>query len=162
MDTDAMVKLTKAGAKEQAAKAFTIILTPRVRQECVGQGKAAGHPDAVRIEENLRRGFLSAGRSRRSAKTEALLRTLRLSGGEADVLRLYQGGGADLVVSDDRRFLRIVEGLGVPFTTPSALLVALVRVGSATRAEGLALLESLAPFMSDEEYLEARRAMEAD
>lgn len=157
-----MVKLTKAGATEHAAKAFTIILAPHVRQECVDQGKAAGHPDAVRIEENLRRRLLSAGRPRRSAKTEALIRTLRLSGGEADVLRLFQGGGVDLVVSDDRRFLRIVEGLGVPFTTPSALLVALVRRGNATRAEGLALLERLALFISDEEYVEARRAMEVD
>lgn len=156
-----MVKLTKAGAKEHVAKAFTIILAPQVRQECIDQGKAAGEADAIRIEENLRRGLVSAGRARRSTKTEALIRTLRLSGGESDVLRLFQAGDADLVVSDDRRFLRVVEGLDIPFTTPSALLVALVLRGSATRKEGLALLEKLAAFISDEEYLEARRAMEA-
>ena len=161
MDTDAAVKLTKGSANETVGKAYTVLLPRRVREECVEQGKARGYPDAFRIEENLRDGIFSEVRARRSTRTEALLRDLRLSGGEADVLRLYRSGAADLVVSDDRRFLQFLEGLGVPFATPAALIVALVRGRGIGPREGLALLDKLAGLISEEEYAEARRALEA-
>ena len=156
-----MIKVTKASAKETLAKAFTLVLPPEVRRECVEQGKAGGHPDAIRIEENLRKGLLSESRGKRSSETEAVIRDLRLAGGEADVVRLYRGGAADLIVSDDRRFLQFLEGLGIPFSTPAALIVALVRRKKATPKEGLVLLDKLVDFISEDEYLEARRGLEA-
>ena len=159
MDTDAMIKLTKGSAKETVSKAFTLILPPQVRRECVEQGKAGGYPDAIRIEENLKTGRLVVARGRRSAGTEALIRDLKLLGGEADVVRLYRAGGADLIVSDDRRFLQFLEGLGIPFATPAALIVALVRQGHAAPKEGLALLDKIAGSISEDEYREARRAL---
>lgn len=162
MDTDAMIKVTKGSAKETVAKAFTLVLPPEVRRECVEQGKAAGHADAVRIEENLRRGLLSEVRRKGSAQTEALIRDLRLSGGEADVVRLYRAGGTDLVVSDDRRFLQFLEGLGIPYATPAALIVALVRRKRVPVGEGLALLDKMTGLISEDESLEARRALEVE
>lgn len=161
MDSDAVIKLTKGSAKEAVAKAFTLVLPPQVRRECVEEGKAGGYPDAVRIEQNLRSGLLSEKRGRRSGRTEALLRDLQLSGGEADTVRLYRAGGADLVVSDDRRFLQFLEGLGIPFATPAALIVALVHRRKATLGEGLALLDKMAAFLSEDEYREAWSALEA-
>ena len=160
MDTDAMIKVTKGSAKETVAKAFTLVLPPEVRRECVEQGKAGGHPDAVRIEENLRSGLLSEAHGKETSETEALIRDLRLAGGEADVVRLYRAGAVDLVVSDDRRFLQFLEGLGIPFATPAALIVALVRRRKASVPEGVAFLDKLAGMISDDEYGEARRALE--
>jgi len=157
-----MIKITRGSAKETVAAAFTLVLAPEVRRECVDQGKAGGYPDAVRIEENLRRGLLSEGGGRRSADTEAVIRDLQLTGGEADVVRLYRAGAADLVVSDDRRFLQFLDGLGIPFSTPAALIVALVRRRRASPEEGRTLLDKLAGLISEEEYLEARRALEEE
>lgn len=156
-----MIKVTKGSAKETLAKAFTLVLPREVRRECVEQGKAGGHPDAVRIEENLRMGLLVESRGKRSSETEALIRNLRLAGGEADVVRLYRAGAADLVVSDDRRFLQFLEGLSIPFATPAALIVALVHRKEASSKEGLGLLDKLKDLISEDEYLEARRALEA-
>ena len=159
MDTDAMIKVTKGSVKEAVAKAFTLLLPPEVRRECVEQGKAGGYPDALRIEENLRRGLLSQAHGKRSPETEALIRDLRLAGGEADVVRLFRAGAADLIVSDDRRFLQFLEGLGIPFTTPAALIVALVRRKKATPEDGLALLDKLVGMISEDEHDEARRSL---
>ena len=161
MDTDAMIKLTKGSVKETVAKAFTLTLPPQVRQECVDQGKTGGYPDAFRIEENLRRRVLTEARGKRSPRTEALIRDLRLSGGEADAVRLYRAGGGDLVVSDDRRFLQFLEGLGIPFATPTSLIVALFRRGDVAYEEGLTLLDKVAGLISEDEYREARQALEA-
>ncbi len=161
MDADALIKLSKAGAKEVVASAFTVILPPAVRQECVDQGKAGGHPDALKIEGNLKKGVLHSDDVREESSTEAIIADLGLRGGEADVLRLMLGGSADLIVADDHRFLQILDGLGVPFATPSALLIALVKAGHMAEHEALRHLEKLSEFISEQEYLEARRTLEA-
>lgn len=162
MDTDALIKLTKASAKEAVCDGFTVVIAPAVRRESVDQGKAGGFPDAVRIEENLEKRLLTVTRSRRSVRSERILRELSLSGGEADTLRLYRAGGADLVVSDDGRFLNILEGLGVPFATPGALLAALVKARKLSAREGMAFLDALVGMVSEAEYLETRRVMEEE
>lgn len=161
MDTDALVKLTKGSAKDVVASAFELIVPPEVQKESVDQGKAAARPDAVRIEANLRNGGLTLVRTRRSGAMEGVIKTLRLSGGEADVLRLYASGRADAVVSDDSRFLRFLADLEIPFATPSSLLVVLVRTGKLKKREGLGHLEKMSGMISEAEYLEARRALEA-
>jgi len=160
IDTDALIKLTKSGAKELVGTNFGVLLPPQVRVECVDQGKLGGFPDAIRIEDNIRRGLMKVRKPQRTARTEAIVRELRLIGGEADVLRLFRSGGVDVVVSDDRRFLQMLEALAIPFATPSSLIVALAGRGLLRRAEALARLDALAEFISEEEYLEARRALE--
>ncbi len=159
IDTDALIKLTKCSAKEAVGAAFVAHVPGDVRRECVEQGKAGGFPDALRVEANIKNGVLSVRKPKRTATTERLIRDLRLSGGEADVLRLYQSGGIDLVVSDDRRFLQILEALGIRYTTPGPLVAALFRMQKMAREEATAHLERLAAFISEDEYLEAKRAL---
>jgi len=160
LDSDALIKLAKSSAKEIVGLNYTLFLPPEVRRECVEQGKAGGFPDAVRVEENIRSGRLRVRRPKPSGQTEALVKDLRLRGGEADVLRLFRSGGVELVVSDDRRFLHLLEALGVPYATPSSLIAALVRTKKLSSRDGLRFLERLAGSISEEEYVEARRAIE--
>ncbi len=150
-----MIKLTKASAKEPVAEAFSLVMAPEVRRECVEQGRAAGYADSLRIEDNLQRGVVAANEGRRVQRAESMISDLGLAGGEADTLRLYLTARADLVVSDDRRFTRLLEGLAVPFVTPAGLLVALADSRKASRGECLHLLERMAPMISEEEYLVA-------
>ena len=117
IDTDALIKLTKSSSKGAVGAAFTVLVPSEVQRECVQQGKAGGFADALRVEENIERGVLTVRKPKRSSRTEAIVSDLRLSGGEADVLRLHRSGGIDLVVSDDRRFLQILEALGIRFST---------------------------------------------
>ncbi len=160
IDTDALIKLTKSSSKGTVGKAFTVLLPDDVQRECVLQGKAGGFPDALRVEENIGRRLLSLRKPTRSVKTEAIVRDLKLTGGEADVLRLYRSGGIDLIVSDDRRFLQILEALGVPYSTPGLLLAALSKMHKISRNEALEHLGKLEAFISEEEYSEAKRAVE--
>lgn len=160
MDTDALIKLTKSSAKGAVGAAFTIVIPTEVQKECVQQGKEGGFPDALRVEENIERGVLTVRKPHRSVRTEAIVRDLRLSGGEADVLRLHRSGGVDLVVSDDRRFVQILDALGIAYATPGPLLAALCRMGKVQRKEAFELLEKLAAFISEDEYSEAKRAIE--
>ena len=162
MDTDALIKLTKSSGKGAVGAAFTVLISEEVQRECVQQGKAGGFPDAVRVEDNIKQGVLTVRRSKRSKRAEAIVKDLRVSGGEADTLRLHQAGGVDLVVSDDRRFLQILEALEIRYTTPGLLIAGLARTGKMQREAALEHLEKLAAFISDEEYSEARRAIEED
>src|SRR3990170_8170997 len=147
MDTDALIKLTKSSARRAVGTAFTVLVPGEVHRECVQQGKAGGFPDALRVEENIERGVLTVRKPKRSGRTEAIVRDLRLSGGEADVLRLHRSGGIDLVVSDDRRFLQILDALGIAYATPGPLIAALCRMGKTPREEALEYLEKLAAFI---------------
>ncbi|MGQ0797266.1 MAG: hypothetical protein ACT4OI_05325 [Methanobacteriota archaeon] len=159
-DTDALIKLTKSSSKGAVGAAFTILIPNEVQRECVQHGKAGGFPDALRVEENIEKRVLTVRKARPSPKTEAMVRELRLSGGEADVLRLHRAGGVDLIVSDDQRFLQILEALGIRYTAPGLLVAAMSRMDKMPRKEALAHLEKLGAFISEEEYAEAKRAIE--
>jgi len=162
IDTDALIKLTKSSSKSAVGKAFTVLVPPEVERECVEQGKAGGFPDALRVEENVEKGVLTVRKPKRSARTEAMVGDLRLSGGEADVLRLHRSGGIDLIVSDDRRFLHILEALGIRYTAPGPLIAAMFRLGMIPRTEALRHVEKLGAFISEEEHSEAKRAIEEE
>ena len=160
IDTDALIKLTKSSSKGAVGTAFTVLVPSEVQRECVQQGKAGGFADALRVEDNIGKGVLTVRKPKRSSRTEAIVKDLRLSGGEADVLRLHQSGGIDLVVSDDRRFVQILEALGIRYTTPGPLIAALVTMGKMPRKEALVHLEKLRAFISEEEYTEAKRTID--
>src|SRR5207244_4614140 len=113
IDTDALIKLTKSSSKSAVGKAFTVLVPPEVQRECVEQGKAGGFPDALRVEENVEKGVLTVRKHKRSARTEAMVGDLRLSGGEADVLRLNRSGGVDSSVSESIKLLHICTVLGL-------------------------------------------------
>ena len=162
MDSDAIIKLTRASAKGAVCDSFTVLLPPDVRRECVEQGKAGGFVDAFEIEENLRGGALGVVRPKRSKRVDTMIRELGLTGGEADALRAFRSGGGDMVVSDDRRFLQILEGLSIPFATPGAVLAALVRRGKVTPTRARAMLDALSVLVSEAEHMEAERAIKEE
>jgi predicted nucleic acid-binding protein len=161
MDTDAIVKLTKAGAKEVVAAEHILLLSPEVAREAIDQGKLGGHADAVLIEENVRIGRVSPKAGRNVARGEAIIRALRLSGGEAGALRLYLTARADAVVTDDRTFVRAIRSVQVPTVSSSGVLLDLVERKQLGPEEGLRLLAALRPMISPESYFAARAAMEA-
>ena len=162
IDTDALIKLTKSSSKAAVGKAFVVLVPTEVQRECVQQGKAGGFPDAIRVEENIEKGVVIVQEPKRSTRTEAIVRDLRLSGGEAGVLRLHRSGGTDPIVSDDRRFLHILEALGIRYTAPGPLIAAMFRLGMMPRKEAVGHLEKLGAFISEEEYSESKRAIEEE
>ena len=53
---------------------------------------------------------------------DEMVKRLGIGYGEADVFRLFKSGYFDIISSDDRRFLKIMDSLDVPYFTPTALI----------------------------------------
>ena len=153
MDSDVLIKLTKASIKDFVASGFEVYIPTDVRRETVDEGKVRGYADAHIIEENIASGKLKLAGAKRDGPVEKLIGSLNLLGGEADSLRLFRQGNYGAIVSDDRRFVGLIEGLGITYMTPTALLLYLWRIGSASKAQTRMCVEKIKPYISAEEYL---------
>ena len=143
MDSDCLIKLTKAGLKERVCKAWKVTIPACVRRETVRQ--APSLPDAIRIRENIEIGRLTvAGEDTGAGK------------GEDAVLALHKAEGFDAVATDDTRFIRRLRGLGIPYAVPAVIVVWLRKSGTFTGAEANRALESLRPHISAEEHAAAQ------
>jgi len=152
IDSDTLIKLTRAGAKEVVASAVEIVVSPEVKKETVDEGKSGGFPDAFEIERNIKRGLIKVVRARKAGETETIVRELGLMGGEAGVFRLFMDGKCKAVASGDQKFLDLIEALNIPFVTSSALIVYLWKNGKIEKDVCLKLMKKLEPMISDEEY----------
>lgn len=156
MDSDCLVKLTKAGAKEAILSVLEVSIPPAVRREVVDEGRAGGYPDALVVEENIAKGRLkTVGVSARKRKEGIVL-----SGGEKEVLSLFLEGRFHAVASDDSRFLKKLESLNVPYLTAAACIAYLSISGRTGRKKALDLLEKLRRHVSDDEYSVVRLFLE--
>jgi hypothetical protein len=143
MDSDCLIKLTKAGLKERVCGCWAVTVPVAVRRETVEA--AAGRPDAERIRANIEVGRLAVGSE-----------PAHVGKGEGAVLRLYEAGGFDAIATDDARFIRRLRGLGVPYAVPAVIVVRLVLAGSLSAEEGTRSLAALRPHISAEEYAAAQ------
>jgi hypothetical protein len=144
MDADCLIKLTNAGGKEPVCRAFVVVIPVGVKREVVDGG--GDRPDADTVDRNIQAGLLVV-----AATAGACSRK-----GEDWALALYSEGGFDGICSDDRRFLAKLRTLGIPYLTPAALIVVLARKGCLSKAEAMAHLAALAPFVSADECTVAR------
>lgn len=142
MDADCLIKLTKAGLKEDICRAFKVTLPHLVKEEIVDRGKARQLPDALVVEKNISEGKIKI-------KSD---KTIKATAGEKEVLAIYQKGGFDAVGSDDKRFIRHLKLFNVPYITPAVIIALMVKQGSLTIAAALKKLEALSAYISDDEY----------
>jgi len=163
VDTDALVKLTLAGAKEVLVRAFEVLIPEAVYREAVVEGTAHGYEDALVLERNVQ-----AQRIRVVDAGDELVEAEDVlpAGGEREVYRLFcrvsaSGGPRVFIVSDDQRLLRRLQLLGIRAITPGAVLVLLAREGAAGVAEAIGWLVRMRRTISTAEY-EACRAALAD
>jgi rRNA-processing protein FCF1 len=155
MDSDCLVKLTKAGAKEAILSGIEVFIPALVKKETVDEAKDKGHQDSLMIEENLRKKMLHVVDAKR--KKQSLMAATK---GEEEVVSVYLSGTYDAVASDDRRFLKRLGSANIPYLTPTACLVYLYKEERIEQFRALQMLESLKPFVSSQEYAVARIYME--
>jgi hypothetical protein len=142
MDADCLIKLTKAGLKEEVCAAWNITIPALVASETVD--RAPQLPDAVRIGQNI-----AAGR----VTVESL--GSDPAKGEDAVLLLFQGGGFDAVASDDARFIRRLRGLGLPYALPAIIIVRLFLDGMMSGKRAESALMALRPHISADQHAAA-------
>ena len=160
MDSDSLIKLTKAKAKEIVLKNIEGYIPPKVFEEAVKIPKEEGYPDAFLIEENLKKGLLAIGEFREDQHVEEMITRLGIGCGEADVFRLYKSGGFDVISSDDGKFLKIIDALDIPYMTPSALIIYLFDKKMLSKVDAKTYIDNLKEMISDEEYYLAIREVE--
>jgi hypothetical protein len=160
MDSDSLIKLTKAEAKEIVLESIEAHIPPKVFEVVVTIPKEEGYPDAFLIEESLQRGLLAIGKSGEDQHIEEMITGMRMGYGEADVFRLYKSGSFDAISSDDSRFLKIIDALSVPYLTPSALIVYLFDKKILSGTDAKMYINNLKEMVSEEEYYLAIREVE--
>ena len=141
VDSDALIKITKAGLKELVVSNLEIFIPKKVYEETVEVPKEKGFSDALEIDKNVNSGKIQIKESPRREE------------GELEVLSLYRTGEFRAVVSDDRKFLRWLDRVEIPYLTPSSLIVHLFYKGALSRDDALAHIEKLRKYISEEEYL---------
>ncbi|MEW6095072.1 MAG: hypothetical protein AB1567_00905 [bacterium] len=139
MDADCLIKLTKSKLKELVCKNFFVTIPEKVKEEVIDS--ASEHPDAMVIKENLHKNSLSLHKLPSASKK-----------GEESVFTTFQQSGYDAICSDDKRFIKKLRLMDIPYITPAVFIVILLRNGKLTINEAYERLNSLSPFISDDEY----------
>lgn len=84
-----------------------------------------------------------------------------LGPGELAAAALLVQEGAEAVVTDDRAFLRVLRGTGLPYTTPALLVADLVRAGALPKEDALRALERMRAMIRDDQYRLVRARIQA-
>lgn len=150
MDAGCIIKLTKAGLKEDMCRHFSVTMPQLVKEEVVDRGIGRDLPDAYLIEQNVQSGKIAV-------KSE---KHIKGAHGEDEVVSLFRNGGYDAVGSDDKKFIRHIRAYHIPYVTPAVCIAVLVQRGAITGEEGLMKLDLLAPYISDDEYYTVRLIVE--
>lgn len=157
-DTDGLIKMVKAGILEVFARHVELLVSPQVYREAVEEGKVRGYRDALEIERALKH-YGRQLQKRMKTKASAGIRTL--GAGEREILHMFSHERADVVLSDDRAFLSVLEAQGIPYMTPGAALVFLAEHGMIQIQEAQQALERLRPLIRREQYEAAFRDLQS-
>jgi len=138
LDSDVLIKLTKTGLKEIIVGLLDVSIPKRVYEETVLESK--GYSDAIKIEENIKRGNINVKGLSGTGK------------GEIEALGLYGSGGYELIASDDRRFLNCLERDQVPYLTSSSLFIYLLHKNKISKEDTIKYIDLLKLHISKGQY----------
>ena len=139
MDTDCLIKLTKSKLKELVCSNFSVIIPQAVKKEVIDN--AGRHPDSIVVEENIANKLLTVDKMKAPAEK-----------GEDAVFAVFQKGKYDAICSDDKRFIKRLRMIDIPYITPAVFIAILLKNGKMTLKEANEKLELLSPFVSEDEY----------
>lgn len=148
MDADGLIKLAKSSLIQQIANHITCLISDDVYREVVIKGEERLYEDAFAIGELVRKGKITKIKTRKSESHG-------LSSGEMSALELYKERKADGIISDDRKFLSLLESEGIPFLIPTHLIVMMVGLAKIRKEDAMRALEKIKPFIREDAYQEA-------
>lgn len=160
MDSDCLIKLTKAKAKDNVVKCVAVSIPEIVKKETVDEGKTSGYADPLEIERNIKAGKIEVKSVPITQEVRSVAETLRLRGGETDAYGLFRKGGFVAIASDDQKFIRKMEEMEIPCITPTALIIYAWKKNAISKGRALKLLEYIKPMVSDEEYVLSKLEIE--
>ena len=150
MDSDCLIKLTKAGLKEPICRYEKITIPIIVKREVVDAGRNKGYADAEMIEMNIQNGLIALAE-------EGSARHLK---GDQSLIETYKEGRYSGIATDDAKLTCILRAAHIPFILPALLIIAIYKKGDIDRETGLEWLNKLSPFISEDEYSLSRLLLE--
>ena len=148
-DGDGLIKLAKSGLLDRATKSLKCIISKEVYREVVEKGKEKLYEDAYTVERFVHSGEIKVIEIRK-IKSES-----SLGAGELSTLEVYKNKKADIIVSDDRRFLRLLEEENIPFIIPTDMIVILTKISKITKEEAINSLNKIRNLVKEDAYLAA-------
>lgn len=148
VDSDALIKLTRAGIKELLVDTFKVHIPESVVRETVDEGKRLGCADAIIIEGNIAGKRIEVMRPEGEGPPSLSL----FSGGDREVVHCAVSKNFSTVVTDDAMLLEKLKALGISATVPAAMICAIGRKRRLSAKRVIGLLEALRPYISSDEY----------
>lgn len=150
MDADCLIKLAKAGLKEEICKRFGVDIPSIVKKEVVDAGKSKGLSDAELVEKNIQNDIIRVTGKRFSAHVK----------GDHALIEIFKQGRYDLIATDDGKLIRLLKSIGIPYILPSLLIYSLYQTDIISKETSLHWLKKLSDFISEDEYSMAKFLLE--
>jgi rRNA-processing protein FCF1 len=141
MDSDCLIKLTKAGLKEYICQQYEVTIPAIVKKEVVDGGKSKGFPDAELVEKNIQKDILQvAGKESLHIK------------GEQALIEVFKKGRYEAIATDDAKLIRLLRSTGLRFILPGLLIYSLYQRNNIDKLTALNWLDKLSTSISEDEY----------
>lgn len=150
-DADGLIKLAKSGILGKLAQ--PIIISRQVFEEVVVEGKRRLFEDAFLVEDLIERKII---------QVKAIPGPAHRTGfgkGELSSLALYRREQAAAIVTDDRKFITLLEEENIPFLIPTEIIVALAERKRISTEEAKKALGRIMPFVREGNYNDAWSAL---
>src|SRR3989338_9069831 len=146
LDSDALIKLTKSELIEDIAKKSNLSISEEVFKEVVIEGKRRLYEDAFKIENMVKKNLI------KKLKVKRAKNDLEVGAGETSTLALYKEKKFDIIVSDDRKFLNVLDKEEIKFVTPLGLIVALVKKGGLDKKKAINGIKNIKNLVREDIY----------
>lgn len=156
-DSDALIKLVKAGIPKKVFKEFKWIITNEVYEETVIDGKKALYEDAYWIDMGVKENLIKKIKAGHNKKAQEILNHQNLGKGEKSAVHLYFNAKADAICSDDEKFLNVLLKNNIRFLTPLDLILRLIETKIISNNEANNLVDNLKEHITEENYKRFRR-----
>ena len=146
LDSDALIKLTKSELIEDIAKKSNLSISEEAFKEVVIEGKRRLYEDAFKIENMVKNNLI------KKLKVKRAKNDLEVGAGETSTLALYKEKKFDIIVSDDRKFLNVLDKEEIKFVTPLGLIVALVKKGGLDKKKAINGIKNIKNLVREDIY----------
>ena len=145
IDSDALIKISKAGFLGTLTENFDVLITKEIYEETVIEGKTGFYQDADKIESLVQNGKIKILKVRHKKNSN-----LNFGKGELSILNIHKKDS--LIITDDLRFTSYMQKENIKSVSSAHLLLTLVKKGKINKNKAYYYLEKLKPFIRKEVY----------
>ncbi|PIN74597.1 hypothetical protein COV18_06920 [Candidatus Woesearchaeota archaeon CG10_big_fil_rev_8_21_14_0_10_37_12] len=149
-DSDALIKLMRSGILQQIK--HKCVISDSVYEETVTEGKKKLYPDAYQIETSVKEGKISV-------KKILFQQLPGLGKGESSTFALFKKLKADVIASDDKKFIKLLEEQKIEYITSTAAITGLYLAKKINQKQAINALEKIKEFVSKTNYEKAQQTI---